>query len=455
MTNKSSQDIWTAALGELQIQVSKPNFNTWLKDTVGISYKNNNFVIGVPNAFVAEWLEHRLRSLVEKTLVGIVGKNLTIQFHIQTPEGLEIQPVYANQTDGGITMKAPVKPAIACRLNPRYTFSNFITGEANRLAFAAALEVAENPGNVYNPLFIYGGTGLGKTHLLQAIAHAAKTNGYRILYTSAEQLTNEFVSALKNNTTEAFHSKFRSVDFLLVDDFQFLSGKTQTQECFFHTFNDLHDNNCQIVTTCDGPPKSISSLGEKLRSRLQWGLIADIRPPDFETRLSILENRVQKNDLNVPEEVLQFIAMQFRHNVRELEGGLNRVATFAKLSGNYIDIDVTKQALAVLVEGATGKKAMPEPRQILETVAGQYGVSTESLIGKLRDRKTATARQVAMYLIRENGQYRLSDIGDMLGGRDHTTILHGCGKIANEIKSNPQTAKAIAEIRKELGISKK
>jgi chromosomal replication initiator protein len=449
---KSAQEIWIAALGELQLQVSRPNFNTWLKNTVGISYKNSTFIVGVPNAFVAEWLNNRLCSLVEKTLVGITGKNTAVQFSVQTPDAPEAQPVYANQTDGGTTTRVPEKPSVLSRLNNKYTFNNFITGEANRLAFAAALEVAENPGSVYNPLFIYGGTGLGKTHLLQAIGHAARANGYRILYTSAEQLTNEFVSSLKNNTTEAFHSKFRSVDFLLLDDFQFLSGKAQTQECFFHTFNELHDNNCQIVTTCDGPPRSIRSLGEKLLSRLQWGLIADIRPPDFETRLSILENKIKKNDLSVPVEVLQFIAMQFRHNIRELEGGFNRVATFAKLSGNAIDIDNTKQALAVLVEGNSVESSTPQPGIILETVAAYYGISTESLIGKLRDRKTALARQIAMYLIREHGQYRLSDIGDMLGGRDHTTILHGCEKISRESKTVPHVEKALQEIRKELGI---
>jgi chromosomal replication initiator protein len=449
---KSAQEIWIAALGELQLQVSRPNFNTWLKNTIGISYKNGTFIVGVPNAFVAEWLNNRLCSLVEKTLVGITGKNMSVQFSVQAPDVSEAQPVYANQADGGTTTRVPIKPSVLSRLNNKYTFNNFVTGEANRLAFAAALEVAENPGSVYNPLFIYGGTGLGKTHLLQAIGHAARANGYRILYTSAEQLTNEFVSSLKNNTTEAFHSKFRSVDFLLLDDFQFLSGKAQTQECFFHTFNELHDNNCQIVTTCDGPPRSIQSLGEKLLSRLQWGLIADIRPPDFETRLSILENRIKKNELSVPVEVLQFIAMQFRHNIRELEGGLNRVATFAKLSGNAIDIDNTKQALAVLVEGNSVESSTPQPGIILETVAAYYGISTESLIGKLRDRKTALARQIAMYLIREHGQYRLSDIGDMLGGRDHTTILHGCEKISRESKTVPHVEKALQEIRKELGI---
>ncbi len=449
---KSAQEIWIAALGELQLQVSRPNFNTWLKNTIGISYKNGTFIVGVPNAFVAEWLNNRLCSLVEKTLVGITGKNMSVQFSVQAPDVSEAQPVYANQADGGTTTRVPIKPSVLSRLNNKYTFNNFVTGEANRLAFAAALEVAENPGSVYNPLFIYGGTGLGKTHLLQAIGHAARANGYRILYTSAEQLTNEFVSSLKNNTTEAFHSKFRSVDFLLLDDFQFLSGKAQTQECFFHTFNELHDNNCQIVTTCDGPPRSIRSLGEKLLSRLQWGLIADIRPPDFETRLSILENRIKKNELSVPVEVLQFIAMQFRHNIRELEGGFNRVATFAKLSGNAIDIDNTKQALAVLVEGNSVESSTPQPGIILETVAAYYGISTESLIGKLRDRKTALARQIAMYLIREHGQYRLSDIGDMLGGRDHTTILHGCEKISRESKTVPHVEKALQEIRRELGI---
>ena len=451
---RSPQEIWETALGELQVQVTRPNFDTWLKDTVGISYQDDLFVIGAPNAFVAEWLENRLLSLVKKTLASVTGRKVHVQFFIQTPHESDMQPAYACQADGGTSVKLS-RPVKSTRLNPKYIFDTFIAGESNRLAYAASLEVAENPGNVYNPLFIYGDTGLGKTHLLHAIGNAAKAGGNRILYVSAEQLTNEFVIALKNNTTEEFHQKYRSVDVLLVDDFQFLSGKNQTQECFFHIFNDLHDNNCQIAITCDSPPKAICAIGKKLKSRLEWGLVADIKPPESETRLTILSAKAKQLRTSVPPDVLQLLATQFRHNVRELEGSLNRVSTYAKLSGVSIDMNLAEQALALLMPKDNQQSTTPTPKLVIDTVASYYALTPEALTGKRRDRKTSLARQVAMYLIREQNHYHLSKIGDIFGGRDHTTVLHGCEKISNESKVNPDLGKSIEQIRQELGIHKK
>jgi len=446
---KSAQSIWEAALGALQLQVNKPNFDTWLKDTSGISYREGVFTIGVPNVFIAEWLRSRLHSLIKRTLTSITGQSVDIQFAIR-PISQDVQPVGSRQADGGTSTRAK-EPATAFRLNPRYTFDNFVVGESNRLAYAAALEVSEDPGNKYNPLFIYGDTGSGKTHLLHAIGHTAKSKGLTVLIASAEQFTNQFVIALKNNKIDDFHRKFRSTDFLLVDDVQFLSGKAQTQECLFHIFNDLYENNCQIVITSDRPPRGISSITKKLRSRLEWGLIADLGIPDLETRLAIL--KVKSKQLNVaapPAEVLRFLAVQFQHNTRELEGALNRVVTYSRLSGEKIDIKLTTQSLADILPKDSRYDVGPAPKIIITTVANFFGVDTEMLTGKRRDRTAVLARQVAMYLLRERNHCSLVEIGKMLGDRDHTTVLHGCEKIAAEIDVNPQLQESIDEIRKKL-----
>jgi chromosomal replication initiator protein len=452
---KSSKEIWQAALGELQVQITKANFDTWLKDTEGLKYHNELFIIAAPNAFVAEWLGSRLLSLIKKTLANIIGNQVEINFVIKSPAPLGVQAAAVSiHSDGGISSRAD-KPSLSTHLNPRYTFNNFITGDSNRLAFAAALEVSENPGEIYNPLFIYSDTGLGKTHLLLAIGQAAKAAGHRVLYTSAEQLTTEFVVALKHNTAEEFKSRYRSSNVLLIDDFQFLSGKVQTQECFYHIFNDLHENNCQIVATCDRHPKAICAMEKKLQSRMEGGLIADIKPPDQETRLAILKIKAKQLKASVSPEVLQLIASQFSNNVRELEGGLNRVITYAKLSGADPDIKTAARALAELMAKETRRDLTLTPDKVIAAVSAYYELTPEALTGRRRDRKTALARQMAMYLIREQNHCPLAEIGKILGGRDHTTILHGCEKIASEASVNPQLAKAIEEFHKILSIKSK
>ena len=444
-----AQEIWEAVLGELQIQVSKPNYDTWLKDTTGISYQDDLFVVGVPNVFVAEWLNNRLHSVIKRTLAGTIGSNVDVQFLIQVPSQTDPRPAYAFQSDGGTStkLKGPVKPS---NLNPKYTFDTFITGKSNRLAYAAALEVAEEPWHVFNPLFIYGDTGIGKTHLLHAIGHSAQDCELQVLYTSAEQFTNDFVASLKNSKTEDFHHKFRDINVLLLDDIQFLSGKTQTQECFFHIFNGLHDNNCQIVITSDRPPKDIPAVGKKLKSRLGWGLIADIRTPDQETSLTILTAKAKRLKISIPPEVAHFLATQFRRNVREMEGALNRVATYAILNGTSLDVRLATQALADILAKDNQKETTSEPKLVIEAVANYYALTPEALIGKGRDKKTVLARHIAMYLIREQNHCRLAEIGRLLGGRDHTTILHGCQKIASSIDSDHQLKKSIEEVRHEL-----
>lgn len=444
-----AQEIWEAALGALQLQVNKPNYDTWLKDTTGISYQDDLFVVGVPNVFIAEWLRNRLHSLIKRTLASITGRNIDVQFAIQAPSQADTRLAPTWQADGGTSskLKEPIK---APKLNPRYTFDTFIAGESNRLAYAAALEVAEEPGHSYNPLFIYGDTGVGKTHLLHAIGHVAKAKGLRTICISAEQFTNEFIIAIKNNEVEDFRRKFRSTNVLLVDDIQFLSGKAQTQECVFHTFNDLYADNCQIVVTCDRSPKALPSLQKRLRSRLECGLVTDIQPPDSETRLTILSVKTKQLKVSISPEVLQFLATQFQHNVRELEGALNRVVTYAKLNGTKLDIHLTTQALSDIVEKDNQQEAIFTSKLIMDTVANYYGVTPEALTGKRRDKKTALARQVTMYLLREKNRCGLTEIGRILGGRDHTTILHGYEKIAAEVNINPQLSKSIEEIRQGL-----
>jgi chromosomal replication initiator protein len=449
---KSAKEIWEAALGELQLQVNKPNYDTWLKDTTGISYQGDIFVVGVPNVFVAEWLKNRLYSLIKRTVTSITGKTIQVEFEIRLPsQGTQLTPAY--QADGGTSAKLR-EPIKASKINPKYTFDTFVAGEANRLAYAAALEVSEEPGQRYNPLFIYGDTGTGKTHLLHAIGNAVKAKGLRILLATAEQFTSEFITALKNNRIDDFHLKFRSADVLLVDDIQFLSGKAQTQEYLVHIFNDLYDNNCQMVVTSDRPPKAISSVTKKLRSRLEWGLVADISPPDMETRLAILRAMSQQPNVSISPEVLRFLATQFQQNVRELQGALNRVATYTKLSGSRLDMQLAMEALSDVISKDNRRDVMPTPRLIMDSVASYYGIDSEALVSKQRDKKTALARQVSMYLLREQNHCSLAEIGKILGNRDHTTILHGYEKIAAEIKVNPQLNKSIKDIRQSLGIRK-
>jgi len=439
---RPAQEIWEAALGQLQIQVSRPNYETWLKHTRGIEFQDNTFTIGAPNVFIAEWLKDRLLSLIKKTLAEIIGRNVDAQFIVQAP-GQEPPLLGTLQADGGVSTKVrePVKP----KLCPKYTFDTFITGESNRLAYAAALEVVENPGNTYNPLFIYGDTGLGKTHLLHAIGQIAKTNGLQALYISAEHFTNEFIIAIRDNNIEGFRHKLRSVNVLLVDDIQFLSGKAQTLECFFHTFNDLYNNNCQIVIASDFAPKAIPSIGKKLRSRLEWGLLVNIQPPNLETRLSILSAKARH--LKISNEVLHLLATRFQHNVRELEGALNQVITYSKLSGRNPDLDLTAQALVNIATKGDRQEVIITPKLIIDTVANYYGLTPQALIGKRRDKKTALARQVAMHLMHQENHFRLADIGKALGDRDHTTVLHGCTKIENELNINPQLAASITDIQ--------
>jgi len=447
MTTRSAQEIWEAALGELQIQVNKPNYRTWLEKTVGLSYQDNQLIVGVPNTFIAEYLDKNQRSLIEKTLIGLTRNNVSVRF--------QVNGRYQNSPDSYSTRDEIAPRQInSPRFNPKYTFDSFIVGSCNRLAYAAALEVVENPGHTFNPLFLYGGVGLGKTHLLHAIGHVALASNIQVLYVSAEQFTNELINAIRDRKTEEFRNKYRSVDMLLIDDIHFISGKEQTEESFFHTFNELHNANRQIAITSDCPPKSMLLLQDRLRSRFEWGLIADIQPPDLETRLAILQAKAEQQGTNVPSELLEFIAHRIQQNIRELEGSLNRVIAYAKLTGASLTPELAAQALQDIGSKA-GKRAHFAPGLVIEAVATSFQLATADLKSRKRDKQTALARQVAMYLIRQETNCSLAQIGKELGGRDHSTVTHACEQIAGEIDANPYLRRKIRDIQQSMSPKQK
>jgi chromosomal replication initiator protein len=445
MKTKSASEIWKTALEELQGKVSPANYQTWLKNTVGLNYFDNTFTVGVPSSFVTESLEKRLHPLIEKTLSGITGKPLNVQFQVHLGENAqELAPLVPSASSSTNYKQRTGAP----KLNRRYTFSTFIVGSSNRLAHAAALGVAENPGNSYNPLFVYSGVGLGKTHLLHAIGWVALKTCPRVMYVTAEQFTNEFITAIREKRSEDFRNKYRGVDVLLIDDIQFIAGKEQTQEGLFHTFNDLHTNNSQIVISCDRPPKSLTLLEDRLRSRFEWGLIVDMQPPDLETRIAILQAKTADQKTMVPTEVLDFIARRIQKNIRELEGALNRVLAYARLTKSPLTVELATQALAEITSDV--HKRSVTTASIINVVANFFAIPVDTLQGKKRDKTSAQARQIAMYLLREELQCSWTQIGRELGGRDHSTILHGYRKIADEINTDHGLRRDLLEIRENL-----
>jgi chromosomal replication initiator protein len=432
MGASSAQETWEAALGELQVQVTKSYYRTWLEKTRGLSYEDDQFVIGVPNAFVAEYLNQNQRSLIEKTLIGLTRPDIKVSFRVGSA-----RPTTASS------------PATHPAGGARYTFDTFVVSDSNRLAYAAALSAAEKPGRGYNPLYLYGGVGLGKTHLLHAIYHAARTKHHRALYVSAEQFTNEFVSAVRERSTDSFRNKFRSVDMLLIDDIQFISGKEQTEESFFHTFNELHNANHQIVLTSDCPPKSLPHLSARLCSRFEWGLVADIKPPDLDTRLAILQAKAEQEKTDVPTDVLEFIARRIQQNVRELEGCLHRAIAYARLFDAMLDTELAARALGDIA-GKGAKSAPVSAEDVIKAVARGFRLNPEDLTGRKRDRQTALARQLAMYLLKEATGCSLAQIGLEFGNRDHSTVSHATQKIATDIESDPYLRRKTREIEREL-----
>jgi chromosomal replication initiator protein len=454
METKPAGLIWETALGELELQVSRPNYRTWLEKTTGVALEADTFIIGVPNAFVAEYLERNQRSLIDKTLSALLHRNIRASFKVAMPgktaRELAAGPAENSDTPGVITAKAV--PGL--RLSPAYTFETFVEGESNRLARAAALEVARNPGRYYNPLYISGGVGLGKTHLLQAIGHLTRTAGCRVIYASGEEFTNEFITAVQARQMPDFRLKYRSTDVLLIDDIQFLSGKEQTEECFFHTFNELRNSGRQIVLTADTVPSAIPNLTERLRSRFEWGLTVDIRAPDTPTRRAILESRAQRDGVKIGPDVLDLLAAEVRANIRELEGSLNRVIAYARLLRSELTPELAAAAL-LDIGGRKNRTAPPTPAAVILAVATHFQLEAADLLGRKRDKEIALAREVAMYLLRQQGNFSLAEIGREMGGRNPSTVSHGQNRIANAVKDNPYLKHQVRDISEGLGGSQK
>jgi chromosomal replication initiator protein len=455
----NQDQVWSQVQEELRFQLAKRTYDMWLKNTSVLSADNNTYRIGVPSKLAKDWLADRFSGLIQETLQAVTGTEVDIDFVI-SPSGH--RPAIANVDvdtlgsgsengrDNGAEPFDDAPPIPPSELNVRFKFSSFVVGHNSQFAHAAAKAVAEAPGDSYNPLFLYGGVGLGKTHLMHAIGHEVHDRfpRKRVVYLTSEQFTNEVISSIATARMGEFRHKYRTVDVLLIDDVQFLAGKDRTKEEFFHTFNALHEINKQIVISSDRPPKEIPTLEDRLRSRFEWGLIADIQSPDFETRLAILHSKLGDNSALVPEEVLNFIAHKVQRNIRELEGALTRVQAFAAVHQRQVDEEEAARLLADIIPAGTRKPINVERIQAL--VADYYNVTLDDMKGKRRDKHIVFPRQVAMFLVREETPSSLPAIGKAFGGRDHTTALHSIEKIANELKEDERLRYEVQAIREKL-----
>jgi len=448
----NAEQAWQSVLGQLQMEMPRASFDTWVRDTKPVSYNEGTLTIGVHNAYARDWLESRLASTVNRLLVGILNSTVDVHFVVHGNENERIPDESASSAPESsdhtpmVAVEAYESHSRNSSMNPRYVFDTFVVGSGNRLAHAACLAVAEKPARAYNPLFLYGGVGLGKTHLLHAIGNACQVRGLRVLYVSSEEFTNDLITAIRTHTTQAFREKYRSMDVLLVDDIQFIAGKESTQEEFFHTFNTLHGQDKQIIVSSDRPPKALVTLEERLRSRFEWGLTADIQPPDLETRLAILRTKAERTGRSVPNEVLELIAERVQSNIRELEGALNRILAFADLSGSSLTPNLVEMALADLLP----QRSDVEPEKIIELVAREWQTTVDALLGRDRSHKIAQPRQVAMYLLRKETDASLPQIGEALGGRDHTTVMYAIEKISNEIETKTDLRKRVVSVKQQL-----
>ena len=481
------RDAWQATLGQLQLQLNRATFDTWLKDAELMAYEDGEYVIRVRHAYAKDWLEKHLRHVIVKMLGDIFGRSVRVSFVVYTPKRHRLQPqagtlweteeqiephagrpreVYSQNDDeenrpdysewdprvSDVRRSTPADLADAFHtpLNRRYTFRAFVTGPSNEFAYAAAQAVASAPGETYNPLFIYGGVGLGKTHLLQAIGHACEAGRYRVIYVTAEAFTNELVMAIRARTTAEFRERYRSVDVLLMDDIQFMAGKDSTEEEFYHTFNAIINRGGQVVVAGNRLPHAMSGLDERLRTRFEGGLIADIQAPELETRIAILDMKSAAQGTRLPYEVASLLASHITTNVRELEGALTQILARATFSRQPLTVALAQHVL--------GKSSAPSRRttnldQVLEATATYHQLSLDDLISKRRTKEIVRARHIAIYLAREETDASLPQIGDALGGRDHSTILHGYQKIAEEVEMDDDLRSEVSAIRRQLYLS--
>lgn len=487
MTNN---EIWQTVLAELELTISKPNFITWFKNTGIITFQSGQVLLCVPNAFTKGWLEKKYHQDVIRSLERVSGKpikkleykidnikNIIEQELLLSPENPPQQPLQAEQaftTEPTFEVAAPVQNQSYTQtfnqsftyprqvlpnanggfnLNPKYTFDNFVVGKGSELAYAAAQAVCQRPGEAYNPLFIYGGVGLGKTHLIQAVGNELQKRNpnINIMYVSAEKFSNDFISSIREKTVKDFQARYRQIDLLLIDDIQFIAGKEQTQESFFHTFNELHQANKQVILTSDRPPKAIPALEDRLKSRFEWGMIADVSAPDFETKVAILERKCAEKNFPIPTKMLQTIATTVQNNIRELEGALNKIIAWHQLKNSQPTPESIK-LLLIQATGATARQSLT-PAQLIETIGQFYSLSKEELNGKNREKKVSLPRQIIMYLMREELKMSYPAIGEELGGRDHTTAMHAHEKIVIELENNLKLRQDIELLKQRLYIN--
>ncbi len=444
-----AQRLWDECAGIVRAQVSEPVWLTSFEAARGISFDGTTFTLAVPSFLAKERIEGRYQSLVRDALTEVGAGDVALALEVAPSEPEPAWTVAPQTASPAASQAAPAMGAGASPIqdiNPRYTFETFVIGPSNRFAHAAALAVAETPARKYNPLFIYGDAGLGKTHLLQAIGHYVRENypTYRVRYVTSEAFLNEFIDAVRQRTNDSFKRRYRDVDVLLVDDIQFIEGKTETQEEFFHTFNHLHQANRQIVLSSDRPPDAISTLEDRLRSRFKMGLITDVQPPDLETRLAILRNKAEREATSIPPEVLEYIATNITDNIRVLEGALIRVAAFANLTSEQLSVDTAAHVLSDLL---TARQPKPiTPQVILEATSKMFGIPIEEITGKKRQRPLVTARQVAMYVFREMTDLSYPAIAREFGGRDHTTVIHAVEKISAQMQTQRPTYDQVTEL---------
>src|SRR6056297_1942676 len=459
ISQEEMEHIWNQTLNEIKDKLSNPSFKTWFSNTKPVDMQDNILLIKVPNDFIKDWIETRYNQLITNVIQNLTNTNLKCRFYTEEDlkdkekkEGKNTKQYEKENPEKKLEKEKKKEYNINKNLNPKYSFDSFVVGNGNRFAHAAALAVAEAPAKAYNPLFLYGDVGLGKTHLMQAIAHYILKHNpdNKVVYVSSETFTNELINAIKDDRTASFRNKYRNIDILLVDDIQFLANKERTQEEFFHTFNSLHEANRQLIISSDRPPKEIPTLEERLRSRFEWGLITDIQKPDLETRIAILRKKADIEDLKIPNEVIIDIANKIQSNIRELEGALVKVIAYSSLVNKEIDIELAEEALKDLVD-----KDNSSPREVTidlikKEVSNYYKIEVKEMESKKRTQNIVFPRQIAMYLARNMTESSLPQIGDEFGGRDHTTVIHSHNKIKEKFENDIDFQKTIKKLKSKI-----
>lgn len=455
------QELWQSVLTKLELDISRPSFLTWFQETGIKDIENGVVTVFVPNGFAKEWLQNKYHKSILHILRAVSTDIRDISYIIGKPEGVFATPSLRDQSAKRKRLSVPISftdetPTLRdisvnplTNLNPRYTFNNFVVGSFNELANAAAQSVIKNPGTTYNPLFIYGGVGLGKTHLIQAIGNEILINNpqYKVRYVPAERYMTEIVEALRNQGMNRLKEKYREVDLLILDDVQFIARTEKMQEEFFHTFNTLYEKNKQIIISSDRPPQAIATLEDRLKSRFEGGMIADVGLPDIETRLLILKAKSDTKQVTIPEDVLLFIADKIKNNIRELEGALNRIIIASKLSNSPITIEIAKKSI---LSHASSPKKFISAKKIIKAVSDFYDIEEKDLMHRSRKKDVVRPRQIAMYLMREELKSSYPTIGERLGGRDHTTAIHSCEKIGQELLINSELEEQIQAIKTKI-----